>query len=214
MKLILLPSGLLALLLFGASKPQEKRSFEGTVVYKIEVKSKSPNISTDRIQQLYGSRMVFSIQGDKYRMSHSGTDLKEVFYLGDTNSQYTLRKGIDTLFVENCAKEDRKLTSSTIGPTTNLVLGHKCHTLINDFGTTSTQYWFDPAIYINPNSFRNHAFGFTNLYYEKSKSLWLKYKYEGQSFTLTFTAVDIQEHQLDRGVFQLPNLPKKRWAAL
>ena len=191
------------------SKPQEKQSFEGTILYRIDAQSKTPNISKENLQKIYGKQMTLSIQGSNYRMSYGGLGLKEVFYLGKTNKQYALRNGIDTLFTTNCTEEKRQLMSSTTPSGTSVILGHKCHTLINNLGATQNQYWFDPAIYISPSNFKNHRFGYFNVYYEKAKSPYLKYTYNGATFSLTYTAVSIQENKIASSVFQLPKLPQK-----
>ncbi|WP_460550875.1 hypothetical protein [Hymenobacter daeguensis] len=200
---------LLAGITISSFKPQEKQSFEGTIVYRIDAQSKTPNISTENLQKLYGKQMALSIQGNKYRMSYSGLDLKEVFYLGSTNKQYALRNDIDTLFITNCTEEKRQLVSSTITTGTAVILSHKCRLLTNNLGTTQNQYWFDSSIYIDPSNFKNHKFGYFNVYYEKAKSPYLKYVYNGANFSLTYTAISIQEKKLSSNVFQLPKLPQK-----
>ena len=146
-------------------------------------------------------------------MSYSGLDLQEVFYLGATNKQYALRNNIDTLFTTDCAEEKRQLVSSKITAETAVFLGHKCRMLINDFGSTQNQYWFDSSIYIDPSNFKNHKFGYFNVYYKKTQAPYLKYVYNGASFSLTYTVVSIQEKKLNNSVFQLPKLPHKDFKA-
>ena len=200
---------LIAGITFSSFKAQEKQSFEGIIVYRIDVQSKTPNISTENLQKLYGKQISISIQGNKYRMSYSGLDLKEVFYLGSTNKQYAVRNDIDTLFTTNCTEEKRQLVSSVITAETAVVLGHKCRVLTNNLGATQNKYWFDSSIYIDPSNFKNHQFGYFNVYYEKAKSPYLKYIYNGTNFSLTYTAISIQEKKLSGSVFQLPNFPQK-----
>ncbi len=200
---------LLAGITISSFKAQERQSFEGTIVYRIEAQSKTPNISTENLQKLYGKQMALSIQGNKYRMSYSGLDLREVFYLGSTNKQYALRNDVDTLFITNCTEEKRHLVSSTITAQTAVVLGHKCSVLTNNLGATQNQYWFDSSIYIDPSNFKNHKFGYFNVYYEKAKSPYLKYVYNGANFSLTYTAISVQEKKLSTSVFQLPKPPQK-----
>lgn len=90
-------------------------------------------------------------------------------------------------------------------------MGHKCQKLINRIGTVQDEYWFDPAIYVNPSNFKNHRFGYFDVYYSKAKAPYLKYLYNGTSFTLTYTAISIQEKALSSGVFRLPQFPKKEF---
>ncbi len=187
-------------------KAQDKQSFEGTIVYRIDVQSKMPNISTADLQKMYGRQMVLSIQRNNYCMAYSGLDLKKVTYLGVTNKQYTLRNGIDTLFVTSCAEEKRQLVSSVVTPETTIILGHKCRTLINNLGATQNHYYFDSSIYLAPNNFANHNFGYFNVYCKKAQSPYLKYVYNGTSFSFTYTAVSIQEQKLSSTIFQFPKL--------
>ena len=181
MKYFFIISCLLTASIFSACKLQEKQSFEGIIVYHIDVKSNTPNISTENLQKMFGKRMALSIQGNNYRMSYDGLDLKEEFYLGATNKQYTLRNGIDTLFTTNCAEEKRQLVSTIAPLKTAVIMGHTCHEIINNLGTSQNHYWFDPGIYINPSNFKNHKFGYFNVYYNKAKSPYLKYVYNGAS---------------------------------
>lgn len=142
-------------------------------------------------------------------MSYDGLDLKKVFYLGATNEQYALRNGIDTFYTTNCAKDKRQLVSLTTPPETTIVMGHKCQTLIYDLGSAQNKYWFDSAIYLNPGNFKNHRFGYFNLYCEKAKSPYLKRIYNGANFSLTCSAVSNQKRKLSSILFLLPKFPKK-----
>jgi hypothetical protein len=196
---------------FGFAKMElnkDKESFEGTIKYLISVESKTKNIKTEELQNIFGDTMVFKIQNDNYRLSYNGSDIKDVYYIGKKNMEYALRKNIDTLFISFCDKEDRKMISSKLSAKNEYILNRNCKMLLNDVGETKNYYWFDPKLYINPKNFKNHKFNFINFYYEKAKSPWLKYKYEGKSFNITYTAIEIKEEKIEEKTFELPKLPE------
>jgi hypothetical protein len=209
MKFLPILSCLLATALSCSSSLQKKREFEGTITYQVELISKTPRISSEALQKMYGNQMVLSIKGNNYRMSYKGLDLKDIFYVGNENKQYALRQGIDTLFSTDCSQESRPLISSNLTTEGLKILGRNCSSLILDLGETKSQYWFSPTLYIAPTTFKAHKFGYTNVFYEKAQSPILKYKFEGKSFTLIQTAVSVDEHPISQNQFQPPSLPKK-----
>jgi PBP1b-binding outer membrane lipoprotein LpoB len=184
-----------------------KKEFEGIIKYTTKLESKTSRITTDKLQQLYGDTMIVYIKNGNYKMTYNGVDVKDIYYLNNKNNQYTYRKGIDTLFVTDCNKENRKLISSEFRKEKENIINRQCKALINNLGDTKNNYWFDTSIYVNPEHFKSHKFGYVNMYYQKANSPWLKYLYEGKNFNLTHTAVEIREIPLNDKVFELPNLP-------
>lgn len=188
----------------------DKKEFEGIITYAIVVESKTSVIPTAKFQQLFGDTMKLSIKKGNYRMTYNGRDIKDIYYLTSRNKEYDRRNGIDTLFVTACEIENRVLIRSAAQPTNEKIMNRTCEKLINDFGNTTNSYWYDPTIYLNPTPFEKLKFSFLNIYYEKAKSPWLKCKYEGKSFSLTYTAIAIKECVLNDNIFQLPNLPERK----
>ena len=102
--------------------------------------------------------MTLYIKNGNYRMSYSGKDVKDIYYINKDNNQYTLRHGIDTLYVGDCSMEEKHLKSTKIKENAEFILQRQCDLLINETEDWKTFYWFDPSLYINPDNFKNHEF--------------------------------------------------------
>ena len=184
------------------------KEFEGKITYITEVVSKSPGFSTAQLQSFYGDTMTMFIKHGKYRMSHNGIDVKDEYYFSKNNFQYTYRNGIDTLYANSCDTEKDKLIKSEFESVAEIILNRKCSHITNAVGIYRYHYWYDPDMYIDPQNFENHHFGYLNVYYEKAKAIWIKHKYEGVKFDLIYTAIKIEELSPDDSIFNLPDLPE------
>ncbi|MBK7038038.1 MAG: hypothetical protein KBF42_02110 [Chitinophagales bacterium] len=190
------------------SVTEHKKEFEGKIIYLTKLESKSTKFTTDEFQSFFGDTMTLYIKNGNYRMSYSGKDVKDIYYINKDNNQYTLRHGIDTLYVGDCSMEEKHLKSTKIKENAEFILQRQCDLLINETEDWKTFYWFDPSLYINPDNFTNHEFGHVNTYYSKARSPWLKYKYEGRSYNLSHQAIYISEEKINDDTFELPKLPR------
>ena len=197
---------LAAFICFSAGKP--KKEFEGIIVYTTLVESKHPDFTSDTLQSAYGPVMTLYYKNGNYKMVYSGNDIKEIYYLKATNTQYMVRKGIDTLFTARCDIEIRTLISSTYNADAGKIVKRKCSQVINDMGDIKNYYWFDPSIYVNPDQFKQHVFGHFNVFVEKAQSFWIKYKFEAPLLNVTHTAVKITRQEIPDSIFRLPNFPE------
>lgn len=194
-----------------------KKEFEGIILYKVVAESKTKNISTANLQKLYGDTMVMSIKSGKYKMSYSGLRVKDILYLSGPNNEYTIFHNIDTLYVSSCANDPRPLSGFEESAEGELILNRKCKKIVLKLGTdeddawgsAQNSYWYDPEIYLDPTPYKNRKISHVHLYYETAKSPWLKYKFEGSSFNLSYTAISLEEKTLKESLFQLPDYPSK-----
>jgi hypothetical protein len=192
-------------------KVERKNEFEGIITYSIELKSKKEYLSSEKLSQLYGSEMNLFIKNGNYKMVYNGNDIKEVYYLKKINKEYSLRKNMDTLYMASLEKEDRQLNSSKIIDTVVMINQRPCKVLINKVDNIINIYYFDTTLYLNPKNYKNYKFNYANLYYEKAKSQWLKYEFQGTSFNLIYTAKKIVEKKLNDSIFELPHVPVVNW---
>ena len=193
------------------TQKKSNKEFIGTITYSITAISKNPRILSESLTKRVGHKLVISIKNGNYRMTYDGGDIQKVYYLKSTNTEYSLRKEIDSLFMLSFDKEDRLLKGSTILDSTAVVCGRKCNILINELEDIRSIYYYDPALYLNPENYKNDKFGYANKYYEKAKSPWLKYEYQGKNLILIYTAIKVEEKELSDSTFELPKLPMKNW---
>ena len=124
----------------------------------IDVKSKTENVSTEKLKYIYGTKMIMSFKDGNYKMSYNGNELIAIYYLNKTNKQYTNRYGIDSLEVYDMNIENRNLISSNFENTNEKILKRKCELLINELDQAKNYYWFDKNLYLNASKFKNHKF--------------------------------------------------------
>ena len=202
---------LLSTFIFSISSCQnnstKRKEFEGKITYEVYVRSKTNKISTDDLQKIYGTRMTKYFKDGNFRMDYNGEDIKTIYFLKNDNTEFDLRNGIDTLFATTYDQEDRKLTKSTFDKSETIIVSRKCNLLIHQIENTTNYYWYDPSIYIDPKNYVNSKFSFTNIYFEQSKSPWLKYKYDGENIEINYTAIEISKEEINKNLFELPALP-------
>lgn len=191
--------------------PTEDKEFEGVVIYKVEVVSKTPHATTETIQQFYGDKLTYYYKDGKYKMVYNGPLSPTIYYISKDNMQYTVQPQQDTLWSTDCSNEPLKLVSSTLLDKTEKILNTDCKVFENKLeGGLTYTYYFDPDRFINPTNFKDHQLGYVNTFYKKAKGLILKYQRQGISFDLTQTVMEIKLQDLDDKVFELPDLPKKK----
>lgn len=204
-------AGFFVAVLIGLSAAKPKKEFEGIITYSTVAESKTEDFTSEKLQSMYGDVMTIYYKNGNYKMVFTGQDIKEIYYLKAKNAQYAIRNGIDTMFVSDCSNEIRPLVSSTFTANAEKVLKRNCNLIVNDLGDAKNWYWFDPDLYVNPDNFKAHVFGFVSVYYEKAQAIWIKYKYEGVFFNLTHTAKKIKRTKVPDSVFELPKLPEKQF---
>lgn len=195
-------------------KPQTKETkqpeFEGIIVYSISVNSNNLEVySNEELRNIYGDSTTFYFKAGKYRMSFNGKDLSEVYYLSDKNIEYTLRKGIDTLFYGDCSVKNDELKDVEEIENTDTVLGLPCNQIRVIGEKYSRTFVYSPTLYLDPIHYKNYILGFGNEYSSRAKAPFLAYFYEGRAFSTKYRAVRIEEKQLDDKLFELPVLPQK-----
>jgi hypothetical protein len=153
--------------------------------------------------------MTLYYKNGNYRMAFNGNDIKDIYYIRSSNTQYAVRNGIDTLYVAPCGTESRTLLSSTYTANAEKILKKNCNLIVNNIGDAVNYYWFDPKIYVNPENFKQHVYGHVNVYFEKAQSFWIKYRFEAVYLTLTHTAINVKRTKVPDSVFKLPAFPER-----
>lgn len=194
-----------------AQKPDQPE-FEGIIVYSISVNSNNLEVfSNEELRNNFGDTVTFYYKAGKYRMSFNGKDLSEVYYLSDKNNEYTLRKGIDTLFYGNCSVKNDELKDVDEVKNVDTILGYSCDRIKVIGDKYSRTYTYSTSLYLDPIHYENYVLGFANEYYSQAKAPFLAYTYEGRVFSTRYRASRIEEKQLDDKLFELPELPLKSY---
>jgi hypothetical protein len=89
------------LLLFFVCLNIHSQSFEGMLVYSVNYKSKSSDITSEQLNSLMGTKQWYAIKGSNYKSVFNGNFIKLQIYRGDENRSYSLTAKSDILYYED-----------------------------------------------------------------------------------------------------------------
>ncbi|MGQ3015250.1 MAG: hypothetical protein ACT6QS_16175 [Flavobacteriales bacterium] len=200
-----------SILLFniGCGRQQHPVEFEGMIEYRIDILSENAGLGA---QERLGRKGVFYYKKGEFASFYpEGKELEAIYNKRD-NMEYTKMRDSDTLLSSDCGVQDRELLKQEKFRNDTTILGYPCHKLVftDNKGAVST-YWYSDSLYVDGKRFKDREFGFVNRYYAEANAMILKYKYEGRNYSSAKTAVKVERKKLDDHIFELPDLPKKKW---
>lgn len=199
---------LFALFCLNFSLYSQDYNFEGKSVYKINYESKSPQVSSDQLNSLMGTKQIYSIKGGNYKSLFNGVFLKFQIYRNDENRIYNLTAKSDTLYYEDYSKNIDKALSYEIKKNQDTIMGLPCDLIIVKAEKSKILVYFNSNYTVNPELFKEHNYG--NWYYiiSKTKALPLKTVTETEQFIMTSIATEITPMKLENNVFEIQNKDK------
>lgn len=183
-------------------------SFEGKITYELTIQAKGDPKEFRALKEVFGDTAIITFSKGRYAMEYPTGKVQYIKYLRD-NYQYRKMILLDTLYFSNMAFEDNNLYSSYREKTDTEILGRKVdmvNLVTNEYKKT---YYFDPNIYMNPEYFKKHRYGFENKYYELAKSPYLYAEFEYDRLRIIFKAIKIDEMKIPEEFFALPNITTK-----
>ena len=215
---LLLILAILFLLAFKA----EKKSFEGIITYKIDIRFKKENVQyREYFEQKFGDtlKVYYNEKGDIFKQyfntGKSGYDFN--LYLTSNNHYYAKFKNLDTLYHYNVSEQSLDFVKKTNGKGEE-ILGKKCDYIeIEAFEPLGKQkviqkFYYSGYPYLNPELFKNFEDFYTNDLIEKAKSPFMKMELDLDDYIVTFTAIKIKKKKLSTNIFQIPSdIPKMEY---
>lgn len=197
---------LIFLLSFFVSTRAQQTSFEGTVDFQLEIKSKVPGISDESIKRLVavGPIMKVYIKHGNYR--RESAPLLEL-QRSDSSKPFFIFKGIDTLYYNASTKNDDELVSITKNEKAVNIAGRNCKSLTIRRKKSSATYFYDPELFqdpahANPKDESDYA-----LFLKETKAVYLKCIMDYEQFGFTETAYRVAASKVNDALFELPALP-------
>jgi len=163
----------------------------------VSITSKTPGISGE-------DWMHYCFFGDTINLNYSGfnfinTSSENTIYVLNSNNKkviYNKVKGIDTLFdktndtTKSYDEKDEKFTTNI----DSLVNGYKCL----------------KSVIVSDNKKEERVYLDTTVY-ENGKLITLNYTEENPFYILSEKVISISEEDIDKKIFELPNLPIRKW---
>jgi hypothetical protein len=189
----------------------QSKEFEGVIEYKVEVNSKTEDISAKNMKTLLflGDKLtVYIKQGNYKRIS----DICEEYYVPAKQKAFIKFKGIDTLFFVNYNSDTGKIINVSKTNEIKTIAGYQCKAITFNYAKSSTKHFYAPALYLNPKYDANNTLGNYNLYTKETQSIWLGREEETEKYKLIETCNRLQSEELNDTLFQLPDLPQREFS--
>ncbi len=184
------------------------QSFEGKITYANSYKSNSARLKDEQLNTIMGTTQEYYIKGGDYKSIFNGSFVKMQLYKSAENRSYSLTAKSDSLYWEDYSKNKDAATKYEIRKSKETVMGVLCDVLIVYTPKSKVYYYYNTKYRVNPDLFKQHAYGNWYDMVSKTKALPLKTVYENELFTFSSTAISITPMKLDNSVFEIPNKNK------
>ena len=188
---------------------QKSKAFVGKIVYKNSFESKVPRISSEMMGSMMGQQWDYYISRDRYKFIMNGMHIEKQFYDPDELRLYTKFTSSDTLTWIDVTEWHEEIRSHELIHTEEFILGHKCNALILYTEQGKETYYFNKHIKADADYFQKHKFLHMSFVLKMTGSIPLKIVLENSEMNLISEAVEIEELELDRSDFDLPDLPSQ-----
>lgn len=206
-----MPKGGFLLLLFYFSCLQsfsQQKEFEGVLNYKVEIKSKVPVFSDNVMKGILakGNFMTGYIKEGNYRQSSGGN---EIYFINASQKAYYKFKNVDTLYFLDYSTDIFPVPSVSKLKEEVTIAKYPCNAIELKTEESNTKYFYAPSLYINPAHDENNKIGGYNALIKETSAVWLSSIEESKTYSEKITATRIEQKEIDKSVFDLPNLPLK-----
>jgi hypothetical protein len=192
----------LLLSLFALTTAVAQKSFEGDVIYSINIKSNNPNVTTERLTNLVGTVQHYYMKGRNYKNTFNGKASEWQLYLN--KKLYFKLSGKDTIYWQDVTTNSDSLYKTELKKNDTTILGYQCDKLTFTCSTGIQVYYFNAQFSVDPNLYHNANYGNWYTYLKNSRSIALKEVFYKKFYTVTLTATSIAPGKLDDALFQLP----------
>ena len=190
----------------------QQKDFEGVLTYKVDVRSKKPEFSNIYWRNImgYGDQLTISIkQGNYLRQCGITTE----YHSQGIPKVFIKINGIDTLFYLDYDSDSSTLVSVTKKDEQKKIAGFDCSSITIKTSRSTNQYFYAPALYMNPEYFKGYKLSKYDEYLKHTSSVYLATNDEYEAFILSSTCTNVEQKKLDESVFKLPDLPRVEFSA-
>src|SRR5437764_9782152 len=188
----------------------QQKDFEGIIVYKTDLRSKSEIISDRALRNVIGLRSeetVFIKHGNYKQVSGRSTS----YYLTKDQRAYLKYNGVDTLYYIDYSSDTTTVTNVSRSNEKRNIAGFECSLLTIQLGGATKRYYYAPALHMNSDYDKNNKIDRYDVFARETSSLYLALYQENKTFSLAQTCTKLQQAPIDDSVFQLPKLPEKKF---
>jgi hypothetical protein len=181
------------------------QNFEGKIIYSNTCLSNVPNITSESLTLLMGTKQEFIIKEGNYKSVANGTLLEWQLYINKIGKFYMKATSSETIY---CTVDDKKqedeIISIKLNKNATKILGYNCDELIVKYNRQVQKYYFNSDIIVDTKLFENIKFKnwYGNLL--RANALPLKILIESFGFTNETIATEIIPLKIENKTFELP----------
>lgn len=183
------------------------QNFEGKIIYSNTCISNIPQITSESLSSLTGSKQEFIIKEGNYKSITNGTFFDWQLYINMSGKFYTKVTSSETT---NCIddkkqhKED-EVISLKLNKNVTKILDYNCDELIVEYNRKVEKYYFNSGIIIiNTKVFKNEKFQNWYGYFLRANVFPLKIITETFAVTFESVATEITPLKIEDKTFELP----------
>ncbi|MEX0313649.1 MAG: DUF4412 domain-containing protein [Allomuricauda sp.] len=179
-------------------------NFEGVIKYNLEFQDKTGEMSSDETLEFMGDQQTYYIKGNKYKSAMNGM-LKVTQYYTGRDTLYNKMLGVNGLMYIDAKQRTEQVLSADIKENQLSVAGYSCDLLEIKTNEGTTLYYYNEAVKVNPEDYKNHQYGLWHYCLEKTGgALPLKMITDVADVKLSIEAKIIETKNLDDSIFEIP----------
>jgi len=188
----------------------QQKSFEGTIVYKTEVKSNAPGVSDRLLKRMFalGDSSLVRIKNGNSRNTN---DVSEEYYISKAKKVYLKFTGLDTLYYMDYSDDTSTVSNISKEGEERQIAGYTCKQITISASGIKRKYFYAPSLYLDPAPDADNRIGRYDVFAKETSSLWLAKYDEAKTYSITSTCTRLQQEPVNDSIFRLPDLPQKKF---
>ncbi len=179
-------------------------NFEGVIRYNLRFQDKTGDMSDEEAVQFMGNKQTYYIKGNKYKSAMNGM-LKVTQYYTGRDTLYNQMMGVNGLLYNDAKQKTEEVISANIKKNQVNVAGYSCDLLEIRTDGGTTLYYYNDAVKVNPEDYKNHEYGLWYFCLKKTGgALPLKLISDVSDIKLSIEAITVEKKKLSDAIFEIP----------
>jgi hypothetical protein len=191
----------------------QKKDFEGRLIYKVSVISKSKESDDKFFKLLYAANGEKQVDVIKNGMIKQSLGLYEAWYIGKSKRVYLKFRNIDTLFFRDYSDDTTRVTDIIKSDSGASLQGYECKSIILKRQSGTSLFLYTDALQQNIEFEKDNTLDNMNiLVREIGSAMWLYCKNDYRWAIVTDSCLLVDRSPVDDHLFDLPAIPQKKFS--
>lgn len=180
------------------------QSFEGKIVYTMNLQSKIPGVTDEQLSAMMGKTQQYFIKGGEYFSTADGTFFQWQRYISKDNKYYLKYANSENAYWYDGAINRNPDTLISQSKAVLKVLDHMCDELIFKTKDGIHKYYFSSKVPLDSKLFKAHQYGNFYNFLQYANAIPLKEIVIGKEFDMELVATEVSPQILDPKLFIMP----------